>query len=79
VGFLPALFSLTNQVITYWISADTHSYIVKEDEGTISKELSSIAIAEKYQPVRYDSGSGISLEAALGEVIGFIGPSPGVG
>jgi hypothetical protein len=67
-----ATLTLGNQTITYWISTDTNSYVVKEDHlGTTTSELASIDIAEKDRPVRYeDSRSGISMEAPYGWLIG---------
>jgi hypothetical protein len=60
------------QAITYWISTDAHSYIVKEDRaGIVSYELHSIGIAEKGKPVRFEDGDwDISLEAPHGWLVG---------
>jgi tetratricopeptide (TPR) repeat protein len=56
---------------TYWISADSHFYIVKEQQSGVTYELVSINVVKKNQPVRYeDSKSGISLEAPCGWFIG---------
>jgi hypothetical protein len=67
-----ATLTLDNQAITYWISADTNSYVVKEDhQGTITTELASVGVAEKNRPVRYkDSNSGISVEAPYRWLVG---------
>ncbi len=66
-----AAITLPNQVITYWISTDVHAFVVKEDQGEITRELSSITSADRYRPVHYeDSQSGISLEAPYGWLIG---------
>jgi hypothetical protein len=79
--------TMVNQEITFWISTDAHSYVVKEDhQGTLTKELISASIVEKGKPIHYeDSKSGISLDAPFGWLIGsnslgrenyisFIGP-----
>jgi hypothetical protein len=60
------------QTLTYWISADAHAYIVKEDlAGIVTYELSSIETAEKGKPVRFEHNKwGISLEAPYGWQIG---------
>ncbi len=64
------------QTYTYWISADAHSYIVKENlAGLNTLELTSIATVEKGKPVYYvDSKLGISLEAPNGWMIGSTEP-----
>ena len=63
---------VVGQTYTYWISTDTHSYIVKENHaGLMTLELNSIETVEKDKPVYYvDSKSGISLEAPFGWLVG---------